>query len=165
MPLNSQKYRARLPEPTRLEHPSEITEPQDLVHKITLIRYIDDLIKTIRLRFESIEQEADTINTQGALLAVTHTTATTINATFGNRVYLVDTTAGVVTFNLPSATVAEGNVFYIKKEIGASTINVTPFGSETIDGSGGPLSMAGGVQQVLMIVSDGLNWYILNEHP
>lgn len=163
MPLPVQQFRARLPEPKRLENNFNEIKQEDLIKKDILIRYIDELIKTLRLRFESLEGEVDTINTVGALLSVLHVSGSPITSTFGDKVYLVDCTSPVV-FNLPSATVSSGTVFYIKKEFGANIITVTTFGAETIDGAS-PHLIVGGVNTTLQIVSDGLNWFILNQFP
>jgi hypothetical protein len=50
-------------------------------------------------------------------------------------VVLVDTTSGSVTVTLPSARLAGGHVFHVKKMIAANTCTVSRSGSDTIDGA------------------------------
>ena len=90
--------------------------------------------------------------------AFTAYTSGTIAKTPG--VYLVDATAGAVTFQLPSAVSLKGKFFFIKKsDAGANAVTVTCALSETIDGSG--TSALAAQYDALLIVSDGVGWNIV----
>jgi hypothetical protein len=80
---------------------------------------------------------------------------TTLNDT--NNVVLVNNTT-LTTISLPPAANCTGRVYTIKR-IGSSTVLIDPYSSETIDGS--ITYTLSSTYQKVTIVSNGINWYII----
>jgi len=91
---------------------------------------------------------------------VTHGPQNLATTDYGNA-YEYDCTAGSITVNLPSAgAIQEGTGFCLKKiDSTNNVVNVTPFGTETIDAVAGVKQMAKG-DVSLWIISDGANWQV-----
>jgi len=179
MPIDRHKYRARLPEPNQLDSQFRRQTAEVPLDRETAIRYLNDLVKTLRLRHESTEgdidtviEEVNTININGSLLAFTTIVApaappaTTfdVDVTTDYAVYLTDVTDNDVEYFLMPAAEVEGRTFHFKKILGGNTITITPDGSETIDGDPNHVN-AGVAKANLVIMSDGSNWHILNQFP
>lgn len=83
------------------------------------------------------------------------------------QVILANVTSGNVVLNLPSAATCLGRQYTIKT-MGpeglplTSACTITTTGSESIDNNPG-YEMSGFVSQFITIVSDGSNWWIINE--
>lgn len=126
----------------------------------TLARYLDDLVKTIRLRYESLEDEIDFEINRTRVLEVTEQDFT---ADFATSIYLLDGTV-TDTFNLTDALEAkELNMVYSLREISnGGTINIVPISPSLIENAPNlVLSANSGVT----ITSDGDNWWIINTYP
>jgi len=73
---------------------------------------------------------------------------------------LADATGGAFAVNLPPAATCEGRVYVVKRlNAGANAVTVTPAGAETIDGAA--TAVLGAQYAVVMLQSDGVNWFIL----
>lgn len=77
-----------------------------------------------------------------------------------SNVLLCDTQSGDIVVTLPDASQATNVVHYIKKvDSSSSTVTIDPTGSQTIDGA---LSYVVTTQyEVVKIICDGLNWYLI----
>ena len=140
---------------------SRITEPRSIETEQgpNTIRYLHDLVKTIRTRFESAENELDEIRTESFSFTSSSLTVDVSQAAF---IYLLDTSGGVVTVNLPPAEQTENKTYYIKKTTNdANTVDITPNGFDTIDG-GALYQISGGSLGSVVIYSDGSQWWVLS---
>ncbi len=85
-----------------------------------------------------------------------------VNIDQNNHVILANVSAGIVTLNLPVASSCLGRVYTIKRQ---GTLNnpvlLLPSGGAQIEGSPN-LSMTGNVKQVVQIISDGINWWVIS---
>lgn len=120
-----------------------------------LIRVADAVVMSGAL----IEAPAHRINIGGIGLNVTATSANLL-LTDNMCVIAVDTTAGNVTINLPTANVSrKGKVFMIKKISAANTLTIDPSGTQLIDGAE---TRAVTTQWVTnRIICDGTQWFTL----
>jgi hypothetical protein len=76
-------------------------------------------------------------------------------------VILCDASGGGIVVNLPSASVATGYTYFIKKtDASTNTVTVSAYGSETIDGA--PTVLLSLQYESLVIVCDGSRWLIFN---
>jgi hypothetical protein len=94
------------------------------------------------------------------------TTEPTVNlaAADAGNAYEVDSTAGNITINLPSAaSVGNGKGFAFKKAVGANSIIIDPSGSELLDGSSSQYFM-GTFMQTKVISSNGAAWFTVDEY-
>lgn len=121
--------------------------------------YLISLIKTIRLRFESLEHN-NFIDAQD----YTHVDVTTtpFDVDTDAHVLLVDTTNTSIIINLPPAGDVQGQFWQIKKADSSSpnTITINPNASETIDFDS-DLILSGNKHPSAFIFSDGTEWWIL----
>jgi hypothetical protein len=79
-----------------------------------------------------------------------------------NCTAFADASAGQVQFSLPTASGISGRIYIIKKtDNSANAVVVAPNGAETIDGTAGNYTIAGGSRGKVIIQSDGSNWYII----
>lgn len=104
-----------------------------------------------------------TIAAKVPLLNVNALSAATPVAAAIDNVYQADSTAGVITFDLPSAAGLEGHQIAVKKAAGANDVVLDGSGAETIDGAA-TKTIAGaatGREATALIVSDGTNWVSL----
>lgn len=86
----------------------------------------------------------------------------TLTAADAGKAYEVNTTAGNVTINLPSAaSVGNGKGFIFKKVASANSMIIDPSGSETIDDSSTSITITT-IYAVLGIFSNGAEWYRVN---
>ena len=82
----------------------------------------------------------------------------TISETSGEVVILVDTSAGAVTVNLPTAV---GNTakYHIKLVADGNTLTIEPAGTETIDGSTNATVVVENV--TITVINNNANWFIV----
>jgi len=144
------RNRSRLPDPTRLQGAKDVNP---------FISYIDDLVKTLRLRLETNEAELDFQNTRTR----TVTTTTDFEADFGNFIILVDAAAGAVTVTLPSASrVFEIQGVYIVREIsGSNVVTLTTQSGDLIEGAASVPIAAG---ESVTVTTDGDDWWLLSNY-
>jgi hypothetical protein len=85
----------------------------------------------------------------------------TINATAttGTIIYLIDCTAGNVTFNVPSAVGNSASIIVKKVDSSVNTITLDATGAELIDGAG--TYIINGQYYSQNLISSGGNWYII----
>ena len=87
----------------------------------------------------------------------TVTAATTV--TLDDYLVCADATAGAFAVTLPTARIASGRTFQIKRISAAGTVTVTAAGTNTIDGAA---TFALTVQyQSVTVQSDGTEWWVL----
>jgi uncharacterized metal-binding protein len=96
-----------------------------------------------------------------AFAYITSSTNTTLTATDGINVHLIDATSGALSVTLPSA-VSNNACFIIKKtDSSANVVTIDGASSETIDGD---LTYKLNDQfNYVEIVSNGTNWVVVNE--
>lgn len=82
-----------------------------------------------------------------------------LTAADAGKAYEADTTAGNITFNLPSAaSVGNGKGFCFKKMSAANSVVLASNGSEQIEASASDYTILLSMQSVY-IISDGANWF------
>lgn len=86
----------------------------------------------------------------------TLSTDTTLRLT--RYVYVVDTSAGIVTVTLPPAKDAKGEWIKIKNLNGTHKVTIDGNGAETIDGD--PSVDINSAKACVEVVSDGTQWYV-----
>lgn len=97
-----------------------------------------------------------------AFAYITSSTNTTLTATDGINVHLIDATSGALSVTLPTAV--DNNACFIIKKIdsSANVVTVDAESSETIDGD---LTYTLNDQyNYVEIVSNGTNWVVTNEY-
>lgn len=92
-------------------------------------------------------------------MSVSTSSAANINAS-ANTIYLVDTTAGVVTVNLPAAASNSGKQIAVKRKAGANNCVLDGNASETIDGAA-TLTLSTAFASA-WLVCDGTAWFKLS---
>ena len=96
-------------------------------------------------------------------LSLKHVTVSaTTSYTPGNEAVILVSTSGLelgTTINLPDASTAPERVYYVKKINGGAYVTITPPEGQTIDGNASQVLYA--VNDRVMIISDGSNWFIL----
>lgn len=144
-----QKFKGRLPEPRRLE--------EEQSKKV--IDYINDLIKTIRLRFESLEFDLEIRDRTVVSIDITTTPYTVDTVSY---ILLCDATSENIIVNLPPAADVKGQTWHVKKTDVSSTntVIITPNGSETID-KFTTHTLTGILHPCDDVYSDGDEWWIL----
>lgn len=97
--------------------------------------------------------------------------AFTADVTLNSSHYMVNVDAssamtGGVYVNLPSAAGIAGRVYIIRKlDNSANSVRISPNGTETVNGSPGPVAVAIGTQyQSRTLMSDGANWMIIGTY-
>lgn len=92
------------------------------------------------------------------MISVEEITANTTIPGFSvtTTVYLVDTSSGNIGITLPTATLCAGQEIYFKKTSASNTVTITPYGSQTINGSGSATITTNG--ETIHMISDGDNW-------
>jgi hypothetical protein len=91
---------------------------------------------------------------------VTLGASTTLNDT--NYTVLINSTLGSIVVALPSALTCTGRIYVLKRiDSSVNSININPFGSETIDGS--TLYPLPNQYDAITIQSDGTNWSIIGK--
>ena len=76
--------------------------------------------------------------------------------------YGADTSSGVIAFNLPALSgLSGGEEIRIKLNTTGNNLNVTPDGSDTIDGSGTAYALSIALSSITLVASSGTNWEIV----
>ena len=149
MVLQVQKFRGRLPEPTQRLRKEQTGG---------LLFYIDELIKTLRIRFESLEDEIDALNSKG----FTSSNNVTVDVSLSTFVYLLDPSGNAITVNLPTAGDAQESTYYFKKTAGGgNSITISASGTDQIDGAANYVIGPGATLEGIIVYSDGTGWWIL----
>jgi hypothetical protein len=141
-----QRNASRLPEPIRFT--GNLTVER-------LARYVDDLVKTLRIRMEGIETE---MSYQDIRTKVVETEEDFAIGT-DTPIILVN---GTVTLELPNARDAYNDQSIIKVRVITGSATVAAQQGEQIEG-GASVAVALGAS--IEIVSDGDNWWILASYP
>lgn len=84
---------------------------------------------------------------------------TPYNIKFYYSVFLVDTSGGNITLNLPTALSFKDGMLFIKKIATANQIVIHPFSGDTIEDVAGDRFVTGGGAS-LALVSSGTTWWI-----
>jgi len=76
--------------------------------------------------------------------------------------YGADTSGGAITFNLPALSgLSGGEEIRVKLNTAGNNLNVTPDGSDTIDGSGTAYALSIALSSITLVASSGTNWEIV----
>ena len=76
--------------------------------------------------------------------------------------YGADSSVGVITFNLPALSgLSGGEEIRIKLNTAGNNLNVTPNGSDTIDGSVTAYALSVALSSITLVASSGTNWEII----
>jgi hypothetical protein len=141
-----QRNRSRLPDPLRFKSNLNIT---------ILANYVDDLVKTLRLRMESIESEMDYQDDRTRVLEVDTDTELGTDT----PVVLCD---GNINVELPNAVDAFDDQSIITIKARTAAVTVIPQGGEQIENATNYVIPA---LSSIIIVSDGDNWWITASYP
>lgn len=141
-----ERNRSRLPDPIRFKLKLDIK---------TLADYVDDLVKTLRLRLEGIETELDYQDDRTRVLEVDENTSLGTDT----PVVLCD---GVINIELPNAIDAFDDQSIITIKARTAAVTVIPQSGEQIENAANYLVNAG---SSIVIVSDGDNWWIISSYP
>lgn len=147
-----EKNRPRLPEPESLRDQS-----------IQLIHYLVNLIKTLRIRFEAVEDQIEEQDNKMRVRYIDDKVSIELN--FDDFIYLVDATGGGVFIDLPDALDAfNARVTYkIRETSGLNPIDIMPKTGQLIEGS--PVFVIDGVTiKGVEVASNGKNWFVLNTY-
>lgn len=102
---------------------------------------------------------------QANTMRVQTTSSTTLDAT--DYILICDSTAGVITVNLPTAVGITGRTYWIRLWSGLNDVTIEPAGTENILGSTGSfLNMAlANDGDWVMLISDGADWRVVASNP
>jgi hypothetical protein len=137
-----QRNRSRLPEPTRFRPNLNIE---------SLARYVEDLVKTLRIRLESIESEMDYQDERTRLVE------SDVDIDIDTSTPIVIATAAI-DVNLPTAADAFDDQAVIAVRATGGAVSVVAADGDLIEG-GGNLIIPN--NQARTLVSDGDNWWII----
>lgn len=122
-------------------------------------RYFDLLNNALTLYFRQIDNALQVLINDLAERRTYNTTDTTVTVADEGGTYLVDTTAGNVTVNLPNADVIMGDPIIIKRITGGvNTLTIQP-GSGNIDGAATKTLTT--QYEVVTLQSDGTDFWIV----
>lgn len=151
-----QRATSRIPEPTRFRM-------GNLLEGATFANYMDSVIKTLKLKFESVEAQIDAQDNKLRVEFVQNETL--VEANFEKFCYLVDANLGTVTFELPDALEAfNERVVYSVREIGGvNQVDIFSQSGQLIEGA--PVFIVGGAgPRSVQIASNGTNWYVISAY-
>lgn len=141
-----ERNRSRLPDPIRFKSNLSIE---------VLANYVDDLVKTLRLRLESIESEIDYQDDRTRVLEVDEDT------TLGTDTPIV-LCDGNINISLPNAIDAFNDQTVITIKARTAAVLVLPQSGEQIENG---LNYNIPALSSIIIVSDGDNWWITASYP
>lgn len=144
------RNRARLPDPIRI-----LTRPD--VH--ILADYINDLVKTLRLRLEGNEAELDFQDTRSRPLLIEDDTG----LDFGSFVVLADAASGPITVTLPFArdSFNTQGVYIVRETSGSNVVVLETQPGELIENAASVNVPAG---EGVTFTSDGDNWWLVSNY-
>jgi hypothetical protein len=151
-----QKATSRIPEPTTFRMRGTLTGT-------SVANYMDSVIKTLRLKFESVEAQIDAQDNKMRVEFIEN--ETDVNANFEKFCYLIDASIGTVNFELPDALEAfDERVVYSVREIsGANQVDVYAQSGQLIEGAL-VFTVGGAGPRSIQIASNGTNWYIISAY-
>ena len=146
MTSRTERNTSRLPDPMRFKANLSIE---------VLANYVDDLVKTLRLRLEGVEGEIDYQDVRTKVLEVDSDTAIDTST----PIVLCD---NAIEIELPNARDAfdDQAVVTIKARTGAVT--VVPQSGENIEGAASHIIP---ILSSIIVVSDGDDWWITASYP